>query len=343
MDNLRLILLALGVAVVAAIWAFEAWRRRRNAAARDDPFADFDSDDIGMDDLPPWQEQASPDEAPALPPGQAQPERTRREEPAVRDLFEDSDEAVVREEPPLGDLPPIVASRGDEDDLVADTMPIVPLEADPERLPASASESESQVDLDEEDVTVPAAQHPAAEPPATQRPSAAQGAAEADDGDREPPPAQAADAGARPQEPAAAGGKVLSLIVMARPGRRFVGHQIRAALESVGLRYGEMEIFHYHDDDEDDTPLFSAVNALKPGTFDLARLDELSTTGVALFMQLPGPSEDARVFELMLDTARHLAERLGGELGDAARRPLSAPRLRDLRASAAGGDPGAMA
>ena len=105
------------------------------------------------------------------------------------------------------------------------------------------------------------------------------------------------------------------------------------------MRYGDMQIFHYHDEDGDDEPLFSAVNVLKPGTFDLARLGELSTTGVALFMEAGSRDDDHRVFELMLDTVRHLAERLGGELADTARRPLSATRLAELRESLAGDAP----
>ena len=216
-------------------------------------------------------------------------------------------------------------------------MPIVPMKAESGRIAPAVPAPGTGVD--DEDITVPAAQQRARETA-----EAARAGRREDDGSpaparaAEPPEVTGADEEDATPKREAPAGKVLSLIVMARPGRRFVGHQIRAALESVGLRYGEMQIFHYHDDDEDDTPLFSAVNALKPGTFDLARLGELSTTGVALFMQLPGPGDDARVFELMLDTARHLAERLGGELGDAARRPLSAALLQELRASVAGDD-----
>ncbi len=323
MDNLRLILLMLGVAVVAAVWAFEAWRRRRKAAERDDPFADFDGDDLAIEDLPPWQEHppragTGTDDKPAAEPAPRAAPARRQHEPEPRDLFDDDTDTVTREEPPLGDLSPLAASRDAHDEVVEhlDTMQ------------ASVAEA----------VDASAHPPPAAEPPATD--TAEHATSTASEPERrtaepdQPAPAAAPDT-PRDETPT----QVVSLIVMARPGRRFVGHQIRAALESVGMRYGEMQIFHYHDaDDADDTPLFSAVNALKPGTFDLARIGELSTTGVALFMQLPGPrrGDDARVFELMLETARHLAERLGGELGDAARRPLSAARLKTLRATVAG-------
>ena len=53
-------------------------------------------------------------------------------------------------------------------------------------------------------------------------------------------------------------------------------------------------------------------------------------------MQVPGPADPEQTFELMLDTARRLAERLGGEVGDAARQPLNPASLAAMRAVAAG-------
>ena len=323
MDNLRLILAVLGLVVLVAVWAFESWRRRRNAVARDDPFAGLEGEDFSLDELPPWSEHAAPPSAPAADSGSGPRSRETGNPPRPGDLFDEPEEAAGELE--LGELPSLKASR--DDDVPAEGLSGIVAEHDDEReLPGPETRAKP------ERVATPS-------PPEAAEPYAGH------DGDPEPreapptpasvaDPPQAAVAPATPRTP-----RVISLTVMARPGRRFVGHQIRAALESVGMRYGDMQIFHYHDEDGDDEPLFSAVNVLKPGTFDLARLGELSTTGVALFMEAGSRDDDHRVFELMLDTVRHLAERLGGELADTARRPLSATRLAELRESLAGDAP----
>lgn len=125
---------------------------------------------------------------------------------------------------------------------------------------------------------------------------------------------------------------IVAVSVMARPGRRFVGAALRAALESVGMRFGEMDIYHYRDDAQGPV-VFSAANVLKPGTLDLARPAEFATTGIALFMAARPGANAQQSFSVMLETARHLAERLGGELCDGARRVLTAKRIEELRAT----------
>lgn len=374
MDDLRLILLLLGVAVLAAIWAFEVWRRRRNAALRDDPFGAQVDDEYNIDELPPWDEDDFPgDEATTVPravagreppavPGRAQVETRAR----ARDLFEEPAADDDDDEPPLTDLPAMRASRDERDPGAERELPAIVPETDAQApretsraSPAATSPASSgrpgpatpepvrprrpiAAEVDEDDTEVQP--EPERMPPATRAraplqppplPPAPTGQAHVDaEPPVEPRPPAAEHAPARPEQ-------VLSLTVMARPGRRFVGHQIRAALESVGMRFGDMDIFHRHGEDEHQPPgpvLFSAVNVLKPGTFDLSSLGDLATPGVALFMQVPGPADPVQTFELMLDTARRLAERLGGEIGDAARQPLSAGRLAGMRAVAAGED-----
>lgn len=126
---------------------------------------------------------------------------------------------------------------------------------------------------------------------------------------------------------------LIAISVMARPGRRFCGSAIREALEELGMRHGEMGIFHQYRVGERvlTHPAFSAANALEPGSFDLDAMDSLYTPGVMLFMQLPGELDETDAFDLMLATGRQLAERLDGELRDETRSSLTLQSISHMR------------
>lgn len=126
---------------------------------------------------------------------------------------------------------------------------------------------------------------------------------------------------------------IIVLNVMADPGRPFPGTEVRSALESVDMRYGDMQVFHHHGvgDMRTEQPVFSVANLLKPGTFDVASLEGFATPGLVMFMRLPGPLDPRVAFELMLNTGQRLAESLHGELRDETRSVLSAQTIAHVR------------
>lgn len=85
-----------------------------------------------------------------------------------------------------------------------------------------------------------------------------------------------------------------------------------------GLRYGAMKIFHRHVDDDGEGPvLFSMTNMVVPGTFELQTMETLSTPGISLFLSLPMTDYNSMdAFEMMLTTAKTIANELGGEVND---------------------------
>lgn len=123
------------------------------------------------------------------------------------------------------------------------------------------------------------------------------------------------------------------MTVMARAGERFSGDALRHALERADLYHGEMNIFHRHEQPKDlSTPtLFSAANVLAPGYFEPERMDSLTSPGIAMFMRLPGPEHPADAFQLMLDAAKTLAEDLDGTLCDESRSTLTSQSINHLR------------
>jgi len=63
--------------------------------------------------------------------------------------------------------------------------------------------------------------------------------------------------------------------------------------------------------------LFSMTNMVVPGTFELQTMETLSTPGISLFLSLPMTDYNSMdAFEMMLTTAKTIANELGGEVND---------------------------
>lgn len=110
--------------------------------------------------------------------------------------------------------------------------------------------------------------------------------------------------------------RVHSLHVMARD-TAFDGRQLLGLLLQYGLRYGDMNIFHRHESPTGHGGvLFSLAQAMEPGTFDLDRMESSTVPGVSLFLSLPG-NKSLMAYDLMVDTARRLAQEMSGDVLDA--------------------------
>ena len=116
---------------------------------------------------------------------------------------------------------------------------------------------------------------------------------------------------------------VISLTIMAMNSRPFAGYDIIRSLEENNLHHGEFDIYHRHKYRNGKGPLyFSVASIVKPGTIDPRRVGELSTPGLALFMELDNPKHDRVVFKQALATAHQIAKSLGGVVCDQQRVPL---------------------
>lgn len=152
------------------------------------------------------------------------------------------------------------------------------------------------------------------------------------------PPPEPSDVGEQEREPAPAPPdpeEVLIVNIMAPAGQQFRGDALLEALLQAGLRFGDMNIFHRYQERHGGGPiLFSLANMVKPGVFDLDTMDEFSTPGVSLFMTLPldgARMENVEVFELMLETARSIADELGGEMKDENRSVMTRQTMEHCR------------
>ena len=87
----------------------------------------------------------------------------------------------------------------------------------------------------------------------------------------------------------------------------------------MGLKFGEMNIFHYMDGNRS---VFSLANMLEPGSFDADTIHELKTTGLTVFMQIQGDDPLDDLTE-MLQRSYQMAGLLDARLCNHKREPLT--------------------
>lgn len=167
------------------------------------------------------------------------------------------------------------------------------------------------------------------EPPLAPAPSSPQAAALAEETQQAPPKPSVKRRSPRVADDPR---RVVVLNVMARQDRSFAGSEVRNAVEGAGFEYGDWQIFHYYPPRHgDNPPSFSLANMVKPGSFDLANMDAMTTAGLSLFMVPAGDEDDIASFDTMLATTRRLAVELGGEVRDARRSVLTRQAIAQIR------------
>ena len=126
--------------------------------------------------------------------------------------------------------------------------------------------------------------------------------------------------------------RIVTLFVAARSGETFSGANLIVAAEKAGLTFGDMGIFHRLLPGKPQAgPVFSMANMIKPGNFDMRRVDELRTPGVSFFLTLPGPLPALDAWDAMLPTAQRLAELLDGNVLDEERNALGRQGVAHIR------------
>ncbi|BEE00049.1 cell division protein ZipA [Aeromonas dhakensis] len=355
MQELRYILVALGGIAIAALLIHGLWSNRKNRQApikekplgrmesksRDRDNDAFDSDGIGQVRVVSGGRRAEPKLHHDEP---RQPDVSRRAPAPAFDDEEDDDAdlppPVVRKPAARPVPPPPVYEEEEYEEPVAEPVEEVP--AAPVRKPAqvirrtpvhrSRPQREPLLQpLDEEPLVEPAyataptfgareqAQAAAPEYKAQPRHAAPEPAYE------EPAyeePVQEPQIERQPVEKIWQDVYVINL--MARPGHDLQGATLISSLLALGFKFGEMDIFHRHEDlNGKGEVLFSMINMVKPGTFNPYRMEQFTTPGVSLFMQLPLRSNAAFAFEHMLQSADQLASDLDAMLTDVDRSPLS--------------------
>jgi len=127
--------------------------------------------------------------------------------------------------------------------------------------------------------------------------------------------------------------QIIKFLIKAAPGKTFFGDNILAAADIVGLKFGDMNIFHHHGVEgmESEESVFSLASMYEPGYFELDKMETYETRGLTLFMQLPGPMDNIMAFDLMQETAMRLAAMLQGEIWSSKDYPIDEKTLQAMR------------
>ena len=111
--------------------------------------------------------------------------------------------------------------------------------------------------------------------------------------------------------------QVIILSVVMPANQQMFGAALLPSLLTLGLKYGEMNIFHRHEDNAGNGKVtFSLANIMNPGSFDLDTMETFATRGVSLFMTLPNAGDAFSVFEQMLNAAKQLAQEFNAQVLD---------------------------
>jgi len=126
--------------------------------------------------------------------------------------------------------------------------------------------------------------------------------------------------------------KVFTLHVMAPRGVPFRGPVLLGALADASLEYGDMQIFHRTEFiSGHEKVLFSAANIKEPGIFDLSVMEDFTTEGIVLFLQIPGSVDGVHAFDAMVESARILASHLDSAVCDATHSVLTNQTISHMR------------
>ena len=307
MQDLRLILIIVGAIAIIALLVHGLWtsRKERSSIFRDRPLKRMKSkrDEDEYDDEQDDDEQDSVGEV-----------RVHRTAPAPELASREQQSATSQPSPQHQYEPPYASAQPRHVPQSVEPAPKVyaePAAARAEPIAPSVEPIRTPQPVDQEPVIAP-------------RPEPLH--------QSEPEPVVVAEPIAAPINKPRLKETVVVMNVAAHPGNMLNGELLLTSIQQAGFKFGEMNIFHRHLSPDGSGPvLFSLANMVKPGSFDPDFMTEFLTPGITIFMQVPSYGDPQQNFKLMLQSAQHIADEVGGVVLDDGRRMMTPQKMREYQ------------
>ncbi len=122
------------------------------------------------------------------------------------------------------------------------------------------------------------------------------------------------------------------VIVVMSTGSEFSMKAVQHALLGVGLEYSAEQL--YIKKDSMGNTIITVANLLEPGTFPAENLEQFTTPGVVLILQLPTTVRAPAAMHDLIMMSRKISQRLNGRLYNAERQLLKESDLQAMRDAA---------
>lgn len=115
-------------------------------------------------------------------------------------------------------------------------------------------------------------------------------------------------------------------IIVLQSDTQFSGMAIWDALQSVGLTWGDGDLFHWNnDEDYGDQAYFSVWTTTKPGYFlpEQVKAGNLNPKDLVFGFSIPRSADPANIYAIMMNAVKYCQKRLGGQLLTSNMQPLN--------------------
>jgi len=125
---------------------------------------------------------------------------------------------------------------------------------------------------------------------------------------------------------------VIQLIIQPFQNLAMEGDALLKAFTELGLEFGEMDIFHFYDQQDGvDVQQFHVANLLEPGVFPVGNMTDFESTGLVLFFQESNSLKATASFDSMLAVAQQLSQMLSANLMGSDMQELTLDKISDIR------------
>ena len=125
----------------------------------------------------------------------------------------------------------------------------------------------------------------------------------------------------------------VTVVLVAPRGKSYAGRDVWDVMLSLGLRWGDMDLFHWRNDSgEGDDAYFSVWTSTPPGYFlpELIAADRVQVADLAFGYSIPRSHRPEMIFDSMLKAIEYAQRRLGGEIQGTDGRRLDPQTIRTL-------------